>query len=85
MTPEALGAMPSAHSGGRRSPPKCTEVSGMITIGVCQQALSCEARAIISADTGSLNDSSATTKSGLAAKRFKCQFAARSACSFDGG
>jgi hypothetical protein len=85
MTPEALGAMPSVHS-GRRGPTKCTEVSGMITIRVCQQApLSCEARAIISADTGSLNDSSATTKSGLAAQRYKCQFAARSACSFDGG
>jgi hypothetical protein len=43
------------------------------------------ARAIASGDTGSLKESSATTKRGLATKRYKCHFAARSACSFDGG
>jgi hypothetical protein len=47
--------------------------------------LGSEIPAIVLADTGSLKDSSATTKSGLATKRCKCQFAARSACSFDGG
>jgi hypothetical protein len=35
--------------------------------------VSSEIPAIVLTDTGSLKDSSATTKSGLAAKRYKCQ------------
>jgi hypothetical protein len=36
----------------------------MITVRVCRQSVSSEIPAIILADTGSLKDSSATTKSG---------------------
>jgi hypothetical protein len=45
---------------------------GMITIWVCQQSVSSEVPAIVLADTGSLKDSSATTKSGSATKRYRC-------------
>jgi hypothetical protein len=45
---------------------------GMITIWVCQQSVSSEIPAIVLADTGSLKDSSATTKSGSVTKRYRC-------------